>query len=69
MTRKTDGRAVRILVIIDEYTRECLSLTAARSLRSQDVLDQLFDLFMSRGTPEFIRSDYGPEFKAIAFRK
>lgn len=69
MIRTTDGRAVRILVIIDEYTRECLSLTAARSLRSQDVLDQLFDLFMSRGTPEYIRSANGSEFTAKVLRK
>jgi len=38
MIRTTDGRAVRILVIIDEYTRECLSLSAAESFRSQEVL-------------------------------
>ncbi len=41
MIRTTDGRAVRILVIIDEFTRECLSLTAARNLRSQDIPDFL----------------------------
>ena len=69
MIRKTDGHAVRILVIIDEYTRECLSLTAARSFRSQDVLDQLYELFISRGTPEYIRSDNGSEFTAKAVRK
>jgi len=69
MIRTTDGRAVRILVIIDEYTRECLSFTAARSIRSQDVLDQLFELFMSRGTPKYIRSDNGPEFTAKIVRK
>jgi len=39
--RTTDGRALRILVIIDEYTRECLSLHVARSIKSQDVLEQL----------------------------
>lgn len=69
MIRTTDGRAVRILVIIDEYTRECLSLTAARSLRSQDVLDQLYDLFIIRGIPEYIRSDKGSEFTAKAVRE
>jgi putative transposase len=69
MLRTTDGRAVRILVIIDEYSRECLSLAAARAIRSQDVLDQLYDLFISRGTPDYIRSDNGPEFTAKAVRK
>jgi transposase InsO family protein len=69
MIRTTDGRAVRILVIIDEYSRECLSLAAARAIRSQDVLDQLYELFISRGTPDYIRSDNGPEFTAKAVRK
>ena len=69
MLRTTDGRAVRILVIIDEYTRECLSLTAARSIRSQHVLEELYDLFIRRGTPDYIRSDNGPEFTAEAVRK
>jgi len=68
LVRTTDGRALRILVIIDEFTRECLSLYAARRLRSQDVLDQLYDLFISRGVPEHIRSDNGPEFTAKAVR-
>ncbi len=68
LVRTTDGRAVRILVIIDEYTRECLSLFGARRIRSQDVLDQLFDLFINRGIPEYIRSDNGPEFTAKVVR-
>ncbi len=69
MIRTTDGRLIRILVIIDEYTRECLSLLVARRIKSQVVLDQLYDLFISRGTPEYIRSDNGPEFTAKAVRK
>jgi len=69
MIRTTDGRAVRILVIIDEYTRECLSLSAAKSFRSQEMLDQLYDLFIGHGTPEYIRSDNGSEFTATAVRK
>jgi putative transposase len=60
--RTTDGRALRILVIIDEYTRECLSMHVARSIKHQDVLDQLYELFLRRGTPEYIRSDNAPEF-------
>jgi transposase InsO family protein len=68
MTRTADGRALRILVIIDEYTRECLSIYVARRIRSQDVLDQLYELFISRGTPEHIRSDNAPEFTAKAVR-
>ncbi len=66
--RTADGRAFRALVIIDEYTRECLSLDVARSLRSEDVLDRLESLFVQRGTPQYIRSDNGPEFTAKAVR-
>jgi len=57
LIRTTDGRALRILVIIDEYTRECLSMYVARSIRHQEVLEQLYELFLNRGVPEYIRSD------------
>jgi transposase InsO family protein len=66
--RTADGRAFRALAIIDEWTRECLSLDVARSLRSGDVLDRLESLFVQRGTPQYIRSDNGPEFTAKAVR-
>ena len=67
-TRTEDGLSLRILTLIDEYTRECLALKVARRLRSQDVLEQLGYLFIYRGLPEFIRSDNGPEFTAKAVR-
>ena len=67
--RTHDGRAVRILAIVDEYTRECLALRVARSLKSEDVLETLADLFVQRGTPAYIRSDNGPEFTAKAVRE
>jgi len=66
--RTSDGRPFRILTILDEYTRECLSIVVDRHISSQDVLDKLFDLFVFRGTPEYIRSDNGPEFTAKAVR-
>jgi transposase InsO family protein len=70
MTARTaDGRAFRILNIIDEYTRECLSILVKRQVTSQDVIDVLFDLFIFRGIPKHIRSDNGPEFTAKAVRK
>lgn len=69
MIRTTDGRELRILVIIDEYTRECLSTYVARRIKSQDVLDQLYELFLSWRTPEHIRSDNAPEFTAKAVRE
>ncbi len=67
--RTIDGRAVRILAIIDEYTRECLHIVTARRLCSQDVLNALFTLFIHRGVPHYIRSDNGPEFTAKAVRQ
>ena len=66
--RTADGRPVRILAIVDEYTRECLSLDVARRLRSDDVLERLAQLFVERGPPTFLRSDNGPEFTATAVR-
>jgi transposase InsO family protein len=67
--RTADGRAFRMLTIIDEYTRECLAILVERRLTSEDVIDQLFNLFVLRGLPEHIRSDNGPEFTAKAVRK
>ena len=64
-----DGRAFKILNIIDEYTRECLAIVIKRKITSQDVKDQLFHLFIFRRIPEHIRSDNGPEFTAKAIRK
>jgi putative transposase len=66
--RTHDGRAFRILSIIDEFTRECLAILVARKIKTQDVIDLLFQLFIFRGMPEHIRSDNGPEFTAKAIR-
>ena len=66
--RTSDGRAVRLLTVIDEFTRECLAIDVARRLTSDDVLECLWWLFVVRGVPEFIRSDNGPEFTAKAVR-
>jgi transposase InsO family protein len=66
--RTADGRAFRILTIIDEYTRECLATVVKRRIPSQAVVDRLFELFLLRGVPEHIRSDNGPEFTAKAIR-
>jgi putative transposase len=66
--RTHDGRPLRMLTLVDEYTRECLAIDVERRLDSEDVLDRLEKLFVSRGTPEFIRSDNGSEFTAKAVR-
>ena len=68
MARTADGKAFRILTMIDEYTRECLAMLVNRRITSQDVIDQLFQLIIFRGIPEHIRSDNGPEFTAKTMR-
>ena len=68
MARTSDGRSFRILTLIDEFTRECLALLVSRRITCQDVIDQLFNLFVLRGIPEHIRSDNGTEFTAREIR-
>ena len=67
--RTHDGRAYRMLCIIDEFTREALAVRVARRLNSTDVIEALCDLFIVRGIPAYIRSDNGPEFIAVALRE
>ena len=69
MDRTHDGRAFRMLTVIDEYTRECLAIVVDRKLRSADVIETLAELFLTQGLPEHIRSDNGPEFCAKAVRE
>ena len=66
--RTTDGRALRLLVVVDEYSRECLAIEVARHLRHDDVLHQLTALFVQHGSPAYLRSDNGSEFTAKAVR-
>ena len=66
--RTHEGKAYRMLCIIDEFTREALAIRVARRLRATDVIDALSDLFILRGVPAYIRSDNGPEFVAQALR-
>ena len=68
IARTSEGKAFRILTMLDEYTRECLAILVNRHITSQDVIDQLFHLFVFRGIPEHIRSDNGPEFTAREIR-
>jgi len=64
-----NGRKFRILNIMDEYTRECLLSFASRRVTSSEVVEFLAELFLSRGLPEYIRSDNGGEFTAKKVRK
>jgi putative transposase len=66
--RTHDGRSFRLLTIIDEFTRECLAIRVQRRLTSEDVLEELTWLFASRGAPDYLRSDNGPEFVARRVR-
>ncbi len=67
--RTTDGRAVRMLNILDEFTRECLVIRVDRKITAHDVLESLTNLFVTRGIPKYIRSDNGPEFVADILRE
>ena len=70
MTARTaDGRAFRILNIMDEYSRECLGILVKRHITSNDVIEVLSTLFITVGIPEHIRSDNGPELTAKALRE
>jgi transposase InsO family protein len=67
--RTHDGVPFRMLTIVDEFTRECLAIDVARKLGSDDVLERLAWLMATRGVPEHIRSDNGPEFTAAVVRE
>ena len=68
MTRTHDGRPVRMLTVLDEYSRECLAIDVERRMNHQNVLDCLANLFVHKGVPRYIRSDNGSEFRAQALR-
>lgn len=76
--RTNDGKVVRALNILDEFSRECLAIKVKRKLTSTDVIDALSDLFLLRGVPTFIRvygkpglivSDNGTEFTSRVILK
>ena len=69
MDRTSEGRAFRMLTIVDEFTQECLAIDVARKLTREDVLERLSDLFVRRGVPDHIRSDNGSEFTAKRVRE
>ena len=67
--RTCDGRPLKWLTVVDEYTRECLALEVGRGMTAEEVIDVLAELFVLRGVPKHIRSDNGPEFIAAAIRR
>jgi putative transposase len=62
--RLSNGKKIRMLTVIDEYSRKCLAIHVKRSLKSDDVLEVLSRLFVDEGMPDYIRSDNGSEFTA-----
>ena len=67
--RTHDGRTLRLLTLLDEYTRECLAIRLERRMGSSEVLEALSEVMLWRGIPEHIRSDNGPEFLARDLRQ
>lgn len=67
--RTINGKKFRTLNIIDEFSRECLQIKVNRKLNSQDVIDELFKLFIYRAIPDYLRSDNESEFTAKAVRR
>jgi putative transposase len=64
-----DGRAVKLLYVVDEFTREALAMEAERRIDADSVVDVLDRIVRERGTfPEFVRCDNGPEMTSHALR-
>ena len=59
-----NGRSYKMLTVLDEYTRQALAVTVRTRMGADDVLEALYPLLLRHGTPEYIRSDNGPEFVA-----
>ena len=68
MDRTDDGRPIKMLTLIDEYTKEALAIHPARRICANDIIDIFADVMIERGVPEFIRSDNGPEMVAKTLR-
>ena len=64
-----DGRKIRFLNIIDEFSHECLASVPRRSWHTNDVIELLAGVMLLNGTPEYLRSDNGPEFTARKVRE
>ena len=67
--RTVTGQTLKCFTIVDEFTRRCITLDMSRSYRSEDIINRLSELFVMYGTPDYIRSDNGPEFIAKAIQQ
>ena len=61
--RTQDGRILKLLTVVDEYTRECLEVRVEKRMNGLDVLETMDELIRDRGAPGFLRSDNGSEFR------
>ena len=66
--RLSNGRPYKMLTVLDEYTREALLVTVGTKMGANEVLEALYPLLLKRGTPDYLRSDNGPEFSAAPFQ-
>ena len=64
-----DGRRLRLMTLIDEFTRKCLAIRVARRINAIGVIETLADAMLFEGTPQHIRSDNGPEMVAKVLRQ
>lgn len=64
-----NGQQLKCLTVVDEYTRECLAIDVAGSIRSHRVIEVLSKLISIHGAPRYMRSDNGPEFVSSALLK
>jgi transposase InsO family protein len=68
LIRDAYGSKIRMLTLIDEFSRKCLTIHCARRIGSIQVIEQLANAMIANGIPEYIRSDHGPEFIAKDLR-
>ena len=68
-TQTHDGRRVRLMTLIDEFTRKCLAIHVARRINAVGVIETLADAMLLNGLPTYIRSDNGPEMVAKVLRQ
>jgi transposase InsO family protein len=68
MDRTDDGRPLKLMVVLDEWSRECLAIHVARRIRATAVLQVFADLMQEHGVPTHLRSDNGPEMVAATLR-
>ncbi|QPH53208.1 DDE-type integrase/transposase/recombinase [Pontivivens ytuae] len=65
----SNGCSYKMLTVLDEFTRQALAVSVRRKMGADDILEALYPLLLKHGSPEYIRSDNGPEFAAEALQQ